>query len=97
MTAPSYLERERCEECGRREGLAPWATDEELDAWTNMLGRRAVALLGAHLAGTTAEERAAAADEIGFDATGSEDYAILMAIQVTLAEVRKARATEHPR
>ena len=56
--------------------------------------KRSVALLGAHMAGTDSATRAAAADAIGFDATGSEDYAILMAIEVTLAEVRRALAAD---
>lgn len=89
MTDP-FFERERCEECGRLDAMRYDPTDEEVAAYTDILGKRAVALLEAHLSGTTTEERAAAADLIGFDPIHTEDYAILMTMQVVLAAVRSA-------
>jgi hypothetical protein len=85
-----YFERERCDECGRLDALRYDPTDEEIQAYTAILGERALGLLEAHLSGTTTEERAAAADLIGFDPIHTEDYAVLMTMQVVLAAVRGA-------
>lgn len=88
-----YLDRERCEECGRLDGIYYGFSDEQLAEYTDLLGNRALDLLNAHLDGTTTEARAANADLIGFDAVHTEDYAILMTIQVVLDAVRKANRT----